>query len=85
MGAEGAANIIHRKEIGGASDPAAKRREKIEEYRKLFSNPYVAASRGYIDDVIVPSETRQRLIAALEVLCTKRMSLPPKKHGNIPA
>lgn len=85
MGAEGAANIIHRKEINGASDAAAKRQEKIEEYRQLFSNPYVAASRGYIDDVIVPSETRPRLIEALEILCSKRQILPPKKHGNIPA
>ena len=85
MGAEGAANIIHRKEIDGANDTAAKRQEKIAEYRDLFSNPYVAASRAYIDDVIVPSETRPRLIEALEILCSKRMTLPPKKHGNIPA
>jgi acetyl-CoA carboxylase carboxyltransferase component len=85
MGAEGAANIIHRKTIDNAEDSVAMRKEKVEEYRKLFSNPYVAASRGYIDDVIVPSETRPRLIEALEILCTKRQSLPPKKHGNIPA
>jgi len=85
MGAEGAANIIHKKEIEASDDPEACRKEKIEEYRKLFSNPYVAASRGYIDDVIVPAETRPRIIEALELLCTKRMSLPPKKHGNIPA
>ncbi len=85
MGAEGAANIIHRKTIDESEDPAATRKEKIEEYRHLFSNPYVAANRGYIDDVIVPSETRPRLIEALEILCTKRQALPPKKHGNIPA
>lgn len=85
MGAAGAANIIHKKDIEAADDPEARRKEKIDEYRHLFSNPYVAASRGYIDDVIVPAETRPRLIDALEVLCTKRMSLPPKKHGNIPA
>jgi len=84
MGAAGAANIIHRKEINGADDPAAKREEKIAEYEDLFSNPYCAASRGYIDAVIVPSETRPRLIDALEVLCTKRELRPPKKHGNIP-
>jgi acetyl-CoA carboxylase carboxyltransferase component len=84
MGAEGAANIIFRKEIEGAEDKQAKRREKIEEYRGLLCNPYIAASRGYIDGVILPSETRPRLIDALEVLCTKRQSLPPKKHGNIP-
>jgi acetyl-CoA carboxylase carboxyltransferase component len=84
MGAEGAANIIHRKEITEAADPAAKRREKINEYETLFSNPYVAASRGYIDAVIVPSETRLRLIDALETMCSKRELRPPKKHGNIP-
>ena len=85
MGADGAANIIHRKEINNADDPKAKRAEKIDEYRELFSNPYCAASRGYIDDVIVPSETRMRLIEALEVMANKRQILPPKKHGNIPA
>ncbi len=85
MGAAGAANIIHRKEISSAEDPAAKRQEKIDEYRDLFSNPYCAANRGYVDDVIVPSETRVRLIEALEIMYNKRQTLPPKKHGNIPA
>jgi methylmalonyl-CoA decarboxylase subunit alpha len=84
MGAEGAANIIHRRDIKEAADPVAKRKEKIEEYKALFSNPYCAASRGYIDAVIEPSETRPRLIEALEILCTKRELRPPKKHGNIP-
>jgi acetyl-CoA carboxylase carboxyltransferase component len=84
MGAAGAANIIHRKEIKEAPDPVAKRQEKIDEYNDLFSNPYVAASRGYIDAVIVPSETRPRLIDALEAICGKRETRPPKKHGNIP-
>ncbi len=84
MGAEGAANIIHRKEITEAADPGAKRKEKIQEYEGLFSNPYVAASRGYIDAVILPSETRPRLIDALETMCAKRELRPPKKHGNIP-
>jgi acetyl-CoA carboxylase carboxyltransferase component len=84
MGAEGAANIIHRKEITEAADPAAKRKEKIAEYDALFANPYVAASRGYIDAVILPSETRPRLIDALEAMCAKRELRPPKKHGNIP-
>ncbi|MEJ5299474.1 MAG: carboxyl transferase domain-containing protein [Thermodesulforhabdaceae bacterium] len=84
MGAEGAANIIFRKEIQEASDPEAKRKEKIEEYRNLLYNPYIAASRGYIDAVIVPSETRPWLIDALNMLKTKRTALPPKKHGNIP-
>ena len=84
MGAEGAANIIHRKEIKGAEDPAAKRQEKIVEYDALFANPYQAAQRGYIDAVIRPSETRPRLIDALEAMCSKRETRPPKKHGNIP-
>ena len=84
MGADGAANIIFRRDIQGADDPEAKRQEKIAEYKGLLYNPYIAASRGYIDGVIVPSETRPRLIDALEVLCTKRETLPPKKHGNIP-
>ncbi|MFH1102263.1 MAG: carboxyl transferase domain-containing protein [Pseudomonadota bacterium] len=84
MGAGGAANIIHRKEIQESSDPAAKRREKIKEYEDLFSNPYQAAFRGYVDAVIAPRETRPRLIEALEIMCTKRELRPPKKHGNIP-
>ena len=84
MGAAGAANIIHRKEIQSAEDSAAKRQEKITEYEDLFSNPYNAATRGYIDAVIAPSETRPRLIDALEALCNKRETRPPKKHGNIP-
>ena len=84
MGAAGAANIIHRKEITEAGDPAAKRQEKIQEYEDLFSNPYVAAGRGYIDAVILPSETRSRLIDALETMSGKRELRPPKKHGNIP-
>jgi acetyl-CoA carboxylase carboxyltransferase component len=84
MGGSGAANIIHRKEIMSADDPEKKRREKVEEYDKIFSNPYWAAARGFIDDVIVPSETRPRLIEALEVMCGKRETRPAKKHGNIP-
>ena len=84
MGAAGAANIIHRKEITTATDPKAKRLEKIQEYDDLFSNPYCAAARGFIDAIIVPSETRPRLIDALEIMCSKRETRPPKKHGNIP-
>jgi acetyl-CoA carboxylase carboxyltransferase component len=84
MGAEGAANIIHRREINAADDPDAKRKEKVKEYEDLFSNPYCAANRGYVDAVIVPSETRPRLIEALEIMCTKRELRPAKKHGNIP-
>lgn len=84
MGAAGAANIIHRKEIKEAKDPGAKRKEKIQEYEALFSNPYRAANRGYIDAIIEPSHTRPRLIEALEIMCNKRELRPPKKHGNIP-
>lgn len=84
MGAEGAANIIHAKEIKNADDPDAKRKEKIEEYNKYFSNPYCAAERGYVDAVIQPSQTRPRLIDALEAMATKRELRPAKKHGNIP-
>ena len=84
MGAEGAANIIHRKEIGQAADPSAKRQEKIDEYNSLLANPYIAASRGYIDGVIIPSETRPHLVRALEAMCHKRETGLPKKHGNIP-
>ncbi|GAB6143393.1 acyl-CoA carboxylase subunit beta [Desulfocicer niacini] len=84
MGAEGAANIIHAREIKGAEDPVAKRKEKIAEYEELFSNPYCAASRGYVDAVIQPAQTRMRLIDALEALGTKRETRPAKKHGNIP-
>ena len=84
MGAEGAANVIHRKEIKAADNPKAKRQEKIAAYRDLFSNPYCAAARGYVDAVIQPAQTRPRLIEALEILCTKRELRPAKKHGNIP-
>ncbi len=84
MGAEGAVNIIFRDEIARADDPAAERRRLVEDYESRFNHPYVAASRGWIDDVIVPSETRPRLIAALEMLADKRETNPRKKHGNIP-
>lgn len=84
MGPEGAANIIFRKDIAKADDPVAFRTEKIREYRDKFSNPYVAASRGYVDDVIEPSETRIRIASALEMLNSKRETRPAKKHGNIP-
>jgi len=84
MGAEGAANIIHAKEIKAADDPVIRRKELIDEYNDQFSNPYCAAERGYVDAVIQPSETRPRLIDALEALATKRELRPAKKHGNIP-
>ena len=84
MGPDGAVNIIFRKELAEADDPVAKKAELVEEYREKFANPYVAAGRGFIDDVIEPRETRPRLINALEMLSNKRDSNPPKKHGNIP-
>jgi len=84
MGAEQAAEIVHRKEIQGASDPAAERKEKIGEYQDHFSNPYIAASRGFVDAVIIPRDTRPRIIDALEMLTTKSETRPAKKHGNIP-
>ena len=67
-----------------ADDPEAKRQEMVEEYREEFANPYVAAARGYIDDVIEPAETRPRIVEALKMLQNKRDTNPPKKHGNIP-
>jgi len=84
MGSDGAVNIIFRREIAQAKDKAAKHQELVADYRAKFANPYIAASRGYIDDVIEPRETRKRLIDALESLVGKRQNLPPKKHGNIP-
>ncbi len=84
MGAEGAANVIFRRDIQAAEDPEAKRQELIANYQNLLYNPYIAASRGFVDQVITPRETRPRLIEALEIMCTKRESLPAKKHGNIP-
>ncbi len=84
MGPEGAANIIFKKEIEEAADPAAVRQEKIEEYKRSFANPYMAAARGYVDDVIDPAHTRMRLCNALNALLGKRQSTPSRKHGNIP-
>jgi propionyl-CoA carboxylase beta chain len=84
MGAEGAVNILYRRELEAADDAVAMRAAKISEYRQKFANPYVAAQRGFIDEVIQPRHTRAKLIAALEALDTKRDRNPPKKHGNIP-
>jgi propionyl-CoA carboxylase beta chain len=84
MGPDGAVSIIFRKELAEAADPVARKAELVKEYREKFANPYVAASRGYIDDVIEPHETRARLINGLEMLDNKRDSNPQKKHGNIP-
>jgi len=84
MGPAGAVEIIFRKELAAAADPVKRKEELVAEYRQKFANPYVAASRGYIDDVIEPRETRPRLINALEMLSNKRDMNPAKKHGNIP-
>ena len=84
MGPEGAVNIIFRNELAQAADPEAREAELAQEYRQTFANPYVAAGRGYVDDVIEPHETRTRLINALEMLSNKRDANPAKKHGNIP-
>ncbi|MEN6393755.1 MAG: acyl-CoA carboxylase subunit beta [Anaerolineaceae bacterium] len=84
MGPDGAVNIIFRKELSQAEDPVKRKAELVADYRDKFANPYIAASRGYIDDVIRPSETRPRLINALAMLANKRDSNPPKKHGCIP-
>lgn len=84
MGPEGAANIIFKKEIDEAADSAAMRKEKIQEYKDQFANPYKAAARGYVDDVIDPAHTRARLSSALAMLLGKRESRPSKKHGNTP-
>ncbi|MDD3640269.1 MAG: carboxyl transferase domain-containing protein, partial [Atribacterota bacterium] len=84
MGSQGAANIIFRKEIEQAEDSEKFRQQKIDEYAERFSNPYIAAKRGYVDMVIDPRETRPKLITAFEMLSTKRDSLPGKKHGNLP-
>ncbi|MER3411970.1 MAG: methylmalonyl-CoA carboxyltransferase [Thermoleophilia bacterium] len=84
MGPEGAVNIVFRREIEAAEDPEARRAELIREYRERFANPYVAAERGYVDDVIEPRRTRPVIIDALETARTKRERRPPRKHGNIP-
>jgi propionyl-CoA carboxylase beta chain len=84
MGPEGAVNILYRRELGETDDPARFRAERVAEFREKFANPYVAAERGYVDDVIEPRETRRRLISALETLSTKRDQNLPRKHGNLP-
>jgi acetyl-CoA carboxylase carboxyltransferase component len=84
MGADGAANVLYAKEIAKAEDPVAKRAEIIADYNDKFANPYVAAGLGYVDEVIAPRETRKKLLRALNLLESKRESMPPKKHGNIP-
>jgi propionyl-CoA carboxylase beta chain len=84
MGPEGAVNILYRREVEAAADAAGFREAKIREYREKFANPYVAAERGYVDEVIEPRDTRARLCAMLDLLKNKRDTNPPRKHGNIP-
>jgi propionyl-CoA carboxylase beta chain len=84
MGPDAAINIIFRNEIAKAKDASTEKRKLVKEYREKFSNPYIAAGRGYVDDVIEPSETREVLIKYLESVKTKRETRPPRKHGNIP-
>ena len=84
MGPEGACNVIFRKEISQSENPEKKRGELVEDYKKRFSNPYIGASKGYLDDVIEPKETRQRLISSLISIYRKRERRPMRKHGNIP-
>jgi propionyl-CoA carboxylase beta chain len=84
MGAPAAANIVYKRELADADDPEARRKELVADYESHFANPYIAAERGYVDAVIAPAKTRHEVIRALRLLRTKRESLPPKKHGNIP-
>ena len=87
MGAAGAVGVLYAREVGAIEDPEAKAKfikEKEDEYTEAFANPYNAAKYGYIDDVIVPANTRFRIIRSLSTLSTKKLSNPPKKHGNIP-
>jgi propionyl-CoA carboxylase beta chain len=84
LGAEGAANILFKKQIDSAPDPAAERRKLANEYREKFNNPYNAASTGYVDDIIEPRESRPKIIASLSALRDKYAPAPPRKHGNIP-
>ena len=84
MGPKGAVEVLFRREIAAADDPQAAAEERIEAYREKFAHPYIAAARGFVDDVIDPRETRPRLISALDMLRNKRDENPRKKHGNIP-
>ncbi|MBL07088.1 MAG: methylmalonyl-CoA carboxyltransferase, partial [Chloroflexi bacterium] len=84
MGPEGAVNVISRKEISESKNPEETRNKLIDEYKEKFSSPFLAASRGYIDDVIDPAETRNKIASSLEIFSKKFLDNPPKKHGNIP-
>jgi len=84
MGPDAAVNIIYKRDLAAARDPVARRKELVAEYTARFANPYVAAERGYIDDVIEPSQTRRELVRALQLCLRKTVERPPRKHGNIP-
>jgi propionyl-CoA carboxylase beta chain len=84
MGASGAVEIVHRRDLAGSDNPDVLRKELIEEYEERYANPYIAAERGFIDDVIDPAETRRILSKSLDILRGKREELPKRKHGNVP-
>jgi acetyl-CoA carboxylase carboxyltransferase component len=84
MGPQGAVEIVYKRELQQAADPAARRSELVAEYTEKYANPYAAAERGYVDDVIDPADTRKKVIAGLRMLHTKREELPRRKHGNMP-
>jgi propionyl-CoA carboxylase beta chain len=84
MGPDGAVGVLYRRELSASSDPEALRKKKVAEFREKFANPYVAADRGFVDEVIEPRKTRRKIVAGLEMARAKRDKNPPKKHGNIP-
>jgi acetyl-CoA carboxylase carboxyltransferase component len=84
MGPQGAVEIVYRRELQQAADPVARRAELVAEYTEKYANPYAAAERGFVDDVIDPAETRRKVVAGLRVLRSKREDLPQRKHGNVP-
>ena len=84
MGPQGAVDIVYRRELATSADPASRRAQLVEEYTERFANPYLAAERGYIDDVISPADTRSVINRSLDILASKREELPRRKHGNVP-
>jgi acetyl-CoA carboxylase carboxyltransferase component len=84
MGPQGAVNIVYKRELDAAADPEGRRKELVDEYTERFANPYIAAERGYVDDVIDPVDTRKVLVRSLDLLRSKREDLPKRKHGNVP-
>jgi acetyl-CoA carboxylase carboxyltransferase component len=84
MGPQGAVEILYRRDLADTSDPAGRRAELVDEYTERYANPYIAAERGYVDDVISPAETRRVLVRSLALLASKREEMPKRKHGNVP-